>query len=32
MKISFTEVSWQDYIWFQENDKKLLKRINLLIN
>jgi toxin YoeB len=31
MKISFTEVSWQDYIWFQENDKKLLKRINLLI-
>jgi toxin YoeB len=31
MKISFTEVSWQDYIWFQDNDKKLLKRINLLI-
>jgi toxin YoeB len=31
MKISFTELSWQDYIWFQKNDRKLLKRINLLI-
>jgi len=31
MKISFTEASWQDYIWFQEYDKKLLKRLNLLI-
>jgi toxin YoeB len=31
MKITFTESSWLDYLWLQENDKKLLKRINLLI-
>ncbi len=31
MKITFTESSWLDYFWLQENDKKLLKRINLLI-
>lgn len=31
MKITFTEASWSDYIWLQENDKKLLKRVNLLI-
>ncbi|MDJ0728537.1 MAG: Txe/YoeB family addiction module toxin [Crocosphaera sp.] len=31
MKITFTEASWKDYLWFQENNKKLLKRINLLI-
>lgn len=31
MKISFTEKSWSDYLWFQDNDKKLLKRVNLLI-
>jgi toxin YoeB len=31
MKITFTESSWFDYLWLQENDKKLLKRINLLI-
>lgn len=31
MKLVFTELAWEDYIWFQENDRKLLKRINALI-
>lgn len=31
MRIVFTEDGWADYLWFQEHDRKLLKRINLLI-
>ena len=31
MKLVFTESAWKDYLWFQENNKKLLKRINMLI-
>ncbi len=31
MKITFTEAAWADYLWLQENNKKLLKRVNLLI-
>ena len=31
MRIAFTESGWEDYLWFQEYDRKLLKRINLLI-
>ncbi|NOQ35076.1 MAG: Txe/YoeB family addiction module toxin [Methylococcaceae bacterium] len=31
MKLVFSESSWSDYLWFQDNDKKLLKRINGLI-
>ena len=31
MRLVFTELSWQDYLWFQENDRRLLKRINSLI-
>ena len=31
MKLAFTESTWEDYIWFQENNYKLLKRINALI-
>ncbi|MCY7331589.1 MAG: Txe/YoeB family addiction module toxin [Pseudanabaena sp. CAN_BIN31] len=31
MKLTFTEDGWNDYLWFQDNDKKLLKRINTLI-
>lgn len=31
MKLVFTDLAWKDYIWFQENDRKLLKRINALI-
>ena len=31
MKLVFTELGWEDYLWFQDNDRQLLKRINLLI-
>ncbi|MCC0178399.1 Txe/YoeB family addiction module toxin [Waterburya agarophytonicola K14] len=31
MKLTFTEAAWADYLWFQQNDKKLLKKINALI-
>ena len=31
MKITFTEAALSDYVWLQENNKKLLKRVNLLI-
>ncbi len=31
MKLLFTEESWSDYLFWQVNDKKILKRINLLI-
>lgn len=31
MKITFTKASWLDYLWLQDNDQKLLKRVNLLI-
>lgn len=31
MKLTFTESGWADYLWFQETDKKLLKKINALI-
>ncbi len=31
MKIIFTEAAWSDDLWLQENNKKLLKRVNLLI-
>ncbi|HEF4758641.1 TPA: Txe/YoeB family addiction module toxin [Pseudomonas putida] len=31
MKIEFTPEGWNDYLWFQQNDKAGLKRINLLI-
>ncbi|QTA88974.1 Txe/YoeB family addiction module toxin [Desulfonema magnum] len=31
MKVIFTEASWKDYLWFQENNRKLLKRINNFI-
>jgi toxin YoeB len=31
MKITFTEEGWEDYLWVQETDKKLLKRLNGLI-
>ncbi len=31
MKIAFTPSAWEDYLWFQENDRRLLRRINLLI-
>jgi toxin YoeB len=31
MRIVFTESAWSDYQWFQQTDRQLLKRINLLI-
>jgi toxin YoeB len=31
MRLVFTESAWQDYLWFQDRDRKLLKRINSLI-
>jgi len=31
MKIKFTEAGWQDYIYWEKQDKKTIKRINNLI-
>lgn len=31
MKYIFVEESWEDYLYWQKIDKKILKRINLLI-
>jgi toxin YoeB len=31
MMLVFSERGWADYLWFQERDRKLLKRINALI-
>lgn len=31
MNLKFTPSAWDDYLWFQQNNRKLLKRINQLI-
>lgn len=31
MKLIFSEQAWSDYLHWQQNDKKILKRINTLI-
>ena len=31
MNLTFTLLGWADYLWFQQHDRKLLKRINQLI-
>jgi len=31
MNLSFTKSAWEDYQWFQQHDRKLLKRLNVLI-
>ena len=31
MKLIFTEQAWEDYLYWQKTDKKLLRRINDLI-
>lgn len=31
MSIIFTEDSWEDYLYWQKNDKKILQRINEII-
>jgi toxin YoeB len=32
MSISWSNDAWEDYLYWQNNDKKVLKRINQLIN
>ena len=31
MRISFAEKAWEDYLYWQQYDKKILKRINELV-
>lgn len=31
MKLIFSEQAWEDYLYWQKTDKKLLERINVLI-
>jgi len=31
MKLIWSENSWNDYLYWQNNDKKIVKRINTLI-
>ena len=31
MKINFTEKAWEEYVFWQQNDRAQLKRINTLI-
>jgi toxin YoeB len=31
MKLIFSEQAWEDYLYWQNNDRKLLERINTLI-
>ncbi len=31
MKLLFVEDAWEDYLYWQRTDKKMLKRVNLLI-
>jgi toxin YoeB len=31
MKLVFTELSWEDYLFWQRNDKQKLKRINEIL-
>ena len=31
MKLVFAEKAWEDYLYWQKTDKKILKRINMLI-
>ncbi|MBC7593622.1 MAG: Txe/YoeB family addiction module toxin [Kineosporiaceae bacterium] len=32
MRLVFDRAGWEDYQWWQTNDRRLLKRINLLID
>jgi len=29
--VAWTEEAWEDYVWWQSQDRKTLKRINLLV-
>lgn len=31
MKLTFSSAAWEQYLYWQSSDKKILKRINLLI-
>lgn len=31
MRLVFTQSAWEDYLWYQEQDRQLLKRVNQLI-
>ncbi len=31
MKLTFTQEAWEDYLYWQNHDKKMLKKINTLI-
>jgi toxin YoeB len=31
MKVTFTESAWEDYLWLQQNNRPLVKRVNQLI-
>ncbi|MEU6443228.1 Txe/YoeB family addiction module toxin [Streptomyces sp. NPDC047046] len=31
MKFVFDESAWEDYLWWQTQDRKVLKRINMLL-
>jgi toxin YoeB len=31
MRLVFTESAWEDYLWYQEQDRQLLRRVNQLI-
>lgn len=32
MNLKFTQTGWNDYLWFQQRDRKLLKRVNQLLS
>ena len=31
MRLVWSEASWEDYVWWQSQDRRILKRINTLI-
>lgn len=31
MKLAFTKAAWDDYLWYQSNNRRLLKRLNQLL-
>jgi len=31
MRITFTEAAWDDYVWLQQNNRPLVKRVNQLL-
>lgn len=31
MELQFNQTGWEDYLWWQQHDRKVIKRINKLI-